>query len=75
MKELVEHLFKHYHPEGNACRPVLVDNLVREGPFTKEEVYRMDMTLSELKEYLARIVIDKIMAEYPEEMRRAASKL
>ena len=41
MNQLVEYLFKHYHPGGNACRPVLVKNLVKDGPFSMEAIYLM----------------------------------
>ena len=41
MNELVEHLYKHYHPGGHYCKPVLVKNLVKEGPFTSQEIYTM----------------------------------
>ena len=41
MNRLVNHLFKHYHPGGHSCRPLLVKNLLREGPFTREEIYQM----------------------------------
>ena len=41
MNHLVEYLFKHYHPGGNACRPVLVKNLVKDGPFSMKDVYLM----------------------------------
>ena len=47
----------------------------RTGKGGHQRVYRLDMTWSELKMFLARIVIDKIMVEYPEESRRAVSKL
>lgn len=47
----------------------------RTGKGGHHRVYRLDMTWSELNEYLARIVIDKIMAEYPEESKKAASML
>ena len=47
----------------------------RTGKGGHQRVYRLDMTWSELKEYLARIVIDKLMVEYPEEAKKAASKL
>ncbi len=40
-----------------------------------QRVYRLDLSDSELKEYLARIVIDKLMVEYPDETRRVVSKL
>ena len=40
-----------------------------------QRVYRLDMSESELKEHLARIVIDKLREEYPEETSRVASKL
>ena len=46
----------------------------RTGKGGHHRVYRLDMSESELKEYLARIVIDKFLNEYPEETRRAASK-
>ena len=46
----------------------------RTGKGGHHRVYRLDMSWSELKEYLARIVIDKLLNEYPEETRRAASK-
>ena len=59
---------------------MMVDNGVlsfteRTGKGGHHRVYRLDMSWSELKEYLARIVIDKIMVEYPEESKKAASKL
>ena len=38
-------------------------------------VYRLDRSWSELKEYLARIVINKLMGEFPEETKKAVSKL
>ena len=41
VKELVEYLYRHYPPGGHYCRPVLVDNLVKEGPFTRQEIHRM----------------------------------
>ena len=41
MKELVEYLYKHFHPGGHYCRPVLVENLVKEGPFNRKEIYQM----------------------------------
>ena len=47
----------------------------RTGKGGYHRVYRLEMSWSELKEYLARIVINKIMVEYPEESRRAASEL
>ena len=47
----------------------------RTGKGGHHRVYRLDMTWSELKEYLARIVIDKLIGEYPEETKKAASKL
>ena len=47
----------------------------RTGKGGHHRVYRLDRSWSELKEYLARIVIDKIMSEYPVESRKAASKL
>jgi len=47
----------------------------RTGKGGHHRVYRLDMSWSELKEYLARIVIDKLMVEYPEEAKKAASKL
>ena len=34
-------LFKHYHPGGNAYRVILIDNLVKEGSYTREQIYRM----------------------------------
>lgn len=40
-----------------------------------QRVYRIDLSISELKEYLVRIVFDKLLFEYPEETKRAASKL
>jgi hypothetical protein len=40
-----------------------------------QRVYRIDLSISELKEYLVRIVFDKLLIEYPEETKRAASKL
>jgi hypothetical protein len=58
----------------------MVDNGVltffeRTGKGGHQRVYRLEMTWSELKKYLARIVIDKLFSEYPEESKRAASKL
>ncbi len=47
----------------------------RTGKGGYHRVYRLDMSESELKEYLARIVIDKLMNDYPEETRRSASSL
>jgi hypothetical protein len=47
----------------------------RTGKGGHQRVYRLDRSWSELKEYLARIVIDKLMNEYPEESRKAASRL
>ncbi len=47
----------------------------RTGKGGHHRVYRLDMSEPELKEYLAHIVIDKLMVEYPEETRKAASKL
>ena len=47
----------------------------RTGKGGYHRVYRLEMTDSELKEYLARIVIDKLMKEYPEESKKAASNL
>ena len=47
----------------------------RTGKGGHHRVYRLDMTWSELKEHLARIVIDKLRAEYPEESKKAASNL
>lgn len=47
----------------------------RTGKGGHHRVYRLDMSESGLKEYLARIVIDKLMAEYPEESKRAAYTL
>ena len=41
MNELVEYMFKHYHPGGHYCRPVLVKNLVKDGPFSRERIYQM----------------------------------
>ena len=41
MNQLVEYLFKHYHSGGNYCRPVLVKNLVKDGPFSREKIYQM----------------------------------
>ena len=41
MNRLVEYLFKHYHPGGRACRPVIVKNLVKDGAFTMESIYLM----------------------------------
>lgn len=41
MNELVDYLYKHYHPGGHYCRPVLVKNLIKEGPFTSKEIYTM----------------------------------
>ena len=41
MKVLVEYLYRHYYPGGHYCRPVLVDNLVKEGQFTREEISTM----------------------------------
>ena len=34
-------------------------------------VYRLDLTESKLKEHLAKVFIDKLLAEYPEETRKA----
>jgi len=47
----------------------------RTGKGGHHRVYRLDMSESDLKEYLARIVIDKLIFEYPEETRKTASKL
>jgi hypothetical protein len=47
----------------------------RTGKGGHQRVYRLDMTWSELKEYLARIVINKLMGEFPEETKKAVSKL
>ena len=47
----------------------------RTGKGGHHRVYRLDMSVSELKEYLAHIVIDKLMVDFPEETRKAASKL
>jgi hypothetical protein len=41
MNRLVEYLFRHYHPGGKACRPVLVKNLVKDGSFSMEGIYLM----------------------------------
>ena len=41
MNRLVEYLFKHYHPGGKACRPVLVKNLVINGTFSRGSIYLM----------------------------------
>ncbi len=47
----------------------------RTGKGGHHRVYRLEMTKSELKEYLARIVIDKLLIEYPEESKRVTSNL
>ena len=47
----------------------------RTGKGGHHRVYMLDMSWSELKEYLARIVIDKLLGEYPEETKKAASML
>ncbi len=47
----------------------------RTGKGGYHRVYKLDMSWSELKEYLARMVICKLMVEYPEETKRVASKL
>ena len=35
-----------------------------------QRVYRLDLTESELKEHLAKVFIDKLLAEYPTETRK-----
>jgi hypothetical protein len=47
----------------------------RTGKGGHHRVYKLGMSESELKEYLARIVINKLMNEYPEEAKKAASRL
>ncbi len=47
----------------------------RTGKGGHHRVYRLDRSWSELKKYLARLVINKLMKEYPEESRRAVSNL
>jgi predicted transcriptional regulator len=36
-----------------------------------QRVYRLDLTEAELKQHLAKVFIDKLLAEYPEETRKA----
>ena len=40
-----------------------------------QRVYRLEMSESELKEYLACILIEKLLNEYPEETKKVVSKL
>ena len=59
---------------------MLVDNGIlqfteRTGKGGHRRVYRLDMTWSELKKHLARIVVNKLMKDYPEETKRTISKL
>ena len=47
----------------------------RTGKGGHHRVYKLDMSWSELKEYLARVVIGKLLNEYPEEVKRVAFNL
>jgi len=47
----------------------------RTGKGGYHRVYKLDMSWSELKEYLARVVIGKLLNEYPEEVNRVAFNL
>jgi hypothetical protein len=41
MNALVDYLFEHYHPGGNACRTASVDKILEKTPFSREELHRL----------------------------------